>query len=351
VDLFAAPEITSTLIYSGPGSSSFTSAATAWADVAEQLERFAAAHAAITAAIPWSGPSDTAMRAASTAIVEWAQTTAAAATRIGASATAAAASFDTVHATITNPELVFSNRAQLQMLVATNVLGLNAAAIAQTEAEYAEMWARNISAMNTYSAGSNAATSQLQQLADPPDEPAAAAAAPAATTPAASIGSILSGLTSGFAGETFQSFLSSGPWAVPTDVLSLFGGGLWALSPSSPFVNAMNTVAVEAAKVNVAPTAIPAAAAPINEVKVQMGAANDCRGMAVPPSWAQPQQDKPPVTPLVKTPRPPYQTGIPVPPAVPVIAAGRSNQRREPREDPEYGAVSKVLPPHHPSGG
>jgi hypothetical protein len=73
--------------------------------------------------------------------------------------------------------------------------------------------------------------------------------------------------------------------------------------------------------------------------------------MNVPPSWAQPQQQK---EPSIATPIPPehnrFQTGIPFIPAIPVASAGRSSQGRV-REDPEYGHVSKVVPQRHPSGG
>jgi PPE-repeat protein len=47
------------------------------------------------------------------------------------------------------------------------LLGLNSPAIAQKEAEYAEMWAQDVTAMGGYHAGASAAWSQLapvQQL-------------------------------------------------------------------------------------------------------------------------------------------------------------------------------------------
>jgi PPE-repeat protein len=52
------------------------------------------------------------------------------------------------------PPAVAANRAQLAMLVATNFLGQNSAAIAATEAEYGEMWAQDAAAMYEYAAGS-----------------------------------------------------------------------------------------------------------------------------------------------------------------------------------------------------
>jgi PPE-repeat protein len=181
VDVFAPPEVTSTLIYTGAGSASLTAASAAWFAVAAELEQFAADHAAITANLPWLGVSDAAMRAASSNIATWAQTTAAQAALIQTSAAQAAASFETVHATVTPPTVVFANRAQLMQLIATNILGQNTAAIAANEAQYAQMWAANIAAMTTYEATQQQATAPLSVFTAPTSvvNPAAQATNPA----------------------------------------------------------------------------------------------------------------------------------------------------------------------------
>ena len=49
-------------------------------------------------------------------------------------------------------------------LANTNLLGLNSPAIAQKEAEYAEMWAQDVTAMGGYHAGASAAWSQLAAI-------------------------------------------------------------------------------------------------------------------------------------------------------------------------------------------
>ena len=54
------------------------------------------------------------------------------------------------------------------MLVATNVIGQNAAAIAANEAQYGEMWAQDAAAMYGY-AGSSAAATTVQPLTPPPE--------------------------------------------------------------------------------------------------------------------------------------------------------------------------------------
>jgi hypothetical protein len=53
------------------------------------------------------------------------------------------------------PATVVANRAQLVTLVASNLLGHNAPAIAATEAQYAEMWAQDTAAMFGYAASSS----------------------------------------------------------------------------------------------------------------------------------------------------------------------------------------------------
>jgi len=66
------------------------------------------------------------------------------------------------------PLEVAANRAQLAMLVATNVIGQNTAAIAANEAMYAEMWAQDAAAMYGY-AGSSAAASAVKPFTQAPE--------------------------------------------------------------------------------------------------------------------------------------------------------------------------------------
>jgi PPE-repeat protein len=54
---------------------------------------------------------------------------------------------DAGEAFLAHPGQVAANRATLAALVATNLLGQNAPAIASTEAHYAEMWAQDVQAM------------------------------------------------------------------------------------------------------------------------------------------------------------------------------------------------------------
>jgi len=57
--------------------------------------------------------------------------------------------------------LVAVNRAQLVGMVNSNLLGLNAPAIAAVEAEYEQMWAQDVTAMSAYFSGASAVAAQL----------------------------------------------------------------------------------------------------------------------------------------------------------------------------------------------
>jgi hypothetical protein len=65
---------------------------------------------------------------------------------------------------LVHPSAVAANRATLAALVATNLLGQNAPAIASAEAQYAEMWARDVAAMQK-DEGSSSTEAKVQMKA------------------------------------------------------------------------------------------------------------------------------------------------------------------------------------------
>jgi PPE-repeat protein len=154
------PEINSGKIYSGPGSAPLLATGSAWDGLASELRSTAAAYASIIAELRsgWLGPSSTAMLAAATPYIAWLESTAAQAEQTAWQAKAAAAAFEAAFAATVPPPVVEANRLLLALLVATNVLGQNTAAIATTETEYAEMWAQDAGAMYGYAAASEVAT-------------------------------------------------------------------------------------------------------------------------------------------------------------------------------------------------
>ncbi len=188
---FAAlpPEINSGLIYTGPGSAPMLAAAAAWDGLAGELQSAAAAYESVVSGLTgeaWRGPSAVSMTAAITPYLAWMNSTAGQAEQAAVQAKAAATSYETAFAMTVPPAMVAANRAQLMMLVATNLLGQNTAAIAATEAQYAEMWVQDATTMYGYAAAA-AAAAELTPFAPPPQTanpagPAGQAAAVAQST-------------------------------------------------------------------------------------------------------------------------------------------------------------------------
>lgn len=164
------PEINSARMYAGPGSGPLLAAAAAWDALAAQLELFATGYAGTVSALhgeTWSSAASTAMASAAAPYVAWASTTSAQAEQTAGQARAASAAFEGAFAATVPPAMVTANRSLLAILVATNFLGQNAAAIAATEAAYAEMWAQDAAAMYAYAA-SSATAAELTSFDQPP---------------------------------------------------------------------------------------------------------------------------------------------------------------------------------------
>jgi PPE-repeat protein len=164
------PEVNSGLMYAGPGSGPMLAAAAGWDVLAAGLESAASGYSSEVSGLSgqvWSGPTSMLMAAAAAPYVAWLQATGAAAAQTGAQAYAAAAAYEAAFLATVPPPVVAANRAQLMALIATNFLGQNAAAIAATEAEYAEMWAQDAAAMYGYAAAATAA-STLSAFSEPP---------------------------------------------------------------------------------------------------------------------------------------------------------------------------------------
>lgn len=166
---FLPPEINSARIYSGPGPGSLLAAAGSWDAVAAELTSAAEGYGSVITsltAVHWWGPASAAMLATASSFVEWLETTAAQAKQSGNQARAATAAFEQAYAMTIPPAAVAANRVELQALIASNFFGQNTAAIAATEAQYAEMWAQDAAAMYGYATNSAAAT-QLTPFSSP----------------------------------------------------------------------------------------------------------------------------------------------------------------------------------------
>jgi PPE-repeat protein len=192
-------------MYNGPGAGSLAAAATAWQNLATELQSTASSYSSVLSSLtagPWVGPSSLAMASAAAPYVAWMQQTAAQAAQSATQAAEAATAYETAFAAHVPPAMVAENRALLAQLVATNIFGQNTSAIAANEAQYGEFWAQDANAMDTYFASSATAANQLAEFSPAPKttneaaEPMqAAAVTSAASIPAANVASTTAAAT------------------------------------------------------------------------------------------------------------------------------------------------------------
>ena len=163
------PELNSGRMYAGPGVGPMLTAASAWDELANELNSAAEDFESVVSGLtsdPWQGPAAESMAASAAPQTEWLRTTAAQATQAGTQAKAAASAYESAYSMTVPPAEVAANRAQLMTLQATNLLGQNTSAIAANEVEYGEMWAQDVAAMYGY-AGSAKTASQVTPFTSP----------------------------------------------------------------------------------------------------------------------------------------------------------------------------------------
>ncbi|OIN82613.1 PPE family protein [Mycobacterium malmoense] len=331
------PEVNSARIYSGPGSTSLTAAASAWNSLAAELNSAALGYDNIVTQLSseeWLGPASASMATAVQPYVEWMTTTATQAEQAATQAQAAAAAYEATFASIVPPPVIAANRAELAQATASNLLGQNNGIIAQLEAQYAEFWAQDAAAMYNY-AGSSASASKVTPYTAAPAiaNPAAATTQVAATasTPAASIqqslqsflGQITSQLqnlaspsgTSSLVSQLSSSnplltevwFLLSGQTTLPTSVATFLTGynnfsSFFYNTEGLPYFSVgMGNFGIQMAKTLgaiTAPAAAAAAAVPkglpglggllggAGGAAAHLGSATSIGKLSVPVSWA-----------------------------------------------------------------
>src|SRR6202044_3581802 len=164
------PELNSSLMYSGAGSGPLMAAASAWDEVAADLESAAASYQSVLAQLTgtsWLGPTSARMAAATAPYVDWLAGTAGQAAQTSAQARFAAAAYESAFPGTIPPAVIPANRALVAALGATNFLGQNTPAIAATEAQYMEMWFQDGLTMDTYATVAQQAGGLPQQTPAP----------------------------------------------------------------------------------------------------------------------------------------------------------------------------------------
>ncbi|OSC18416.1 hypothetical protein B8W69_29440, partial [Mycobacterium vulneris] len=219
------PEFNSARMYAGPGSESFTTAASAWNAIAAELQSAALSYQNVVTQLSseeWTGTASAAMAQAAAPYAEWLSTTAAQAEQAATQANAASAAFEAAFASVVPPPVIAANRALVQQLTQTNVIGQNTGAIAQLEAQYGEYWAQDAGAMYTYAGQSSTATQQTPfknapEVTNPSGQATQSAAVTNATSNSTAtntskvLNSLAQGGTTNSTNSTITPSTSSGP--------------------------------------------------------------------------------------------------------------------------------------------
>ncbi|MCU0208287.1 PPE family protein, partial [Mycobacterium tuberculosis] len=161
------PEINSARMYAGPGSASLVAAAQMWDSVASDLFSAASAFQSVVWGLTvgsWIGSSAGLMVAAASPYVAWMSVTAGQAELTAAQVRVAAAAYETAYGLTVPPPVIAENRAELMILIATNLLEQNTPAIAVNEAAYSQMWGQDAEAMYGYAATAATATATATLL-------------------------------------------------------------------------------------------------------------------------------------------------------------------------------------------
>ena len=168
------PELNSARMYTGAGLGPILAAAAAWDGLTTDLGLAASTFESVISGLAggrWQGPASVAMASAAVPYIGWLTAAAGRAGQTAAEARAAAGAFEAAQAATVHPAMVAANRAARAWLMASNLLGQNAPAIAAAEAEYEQMWAQDVAAMVSYLGEASEVAAQLtpwrQSLAMP----------------------------------------------------------------------------------------------------------------------------------------------------------------------------------------
>lgn len=378
---FVPPEINSARMYAGPGLASLLAAAGSWDALSAELASTAESYESVLAGLglQWTGPAAESMAYSAARYMGWLQATAEQTKQTAMQARTAAAAYEQAYAMTVPPPVIAANRTLLASLVATNIVGQNTAAIADTEAQYSDFWAQDTAAMAGYSASSTAATTQLPRFATAnksTDESGVSAQNAAVATANTNAGAAKvaaqtfspmstdptgSGITTG--DITYLDASTSGNSAFRV-LDAIQGTGLGFSAPYnmeqfvSGIIGAENNLGILAKPGAAAANLAPAIAAPalrgataglgggLGNVTATLSHAGTIGPMSVPASWAAPTSTHiSPLEPAGFTTIPgteePMASGYPGYPGMPGGGAARSAGAGVP---PRYGVRLTVMP-------
>ena len=281
-------------IYAGPGAASWHESATAWRNLAQEVNHFIAQHEAIIANVKseWQGKSADAMTAASDAISAWTQQTAAILEATAEQQELVAELFDWVRFAVVPPANIMANRTLLQHLIMTNILGINLPQIMEVEMEYAQMWVTDQIVMQTYTARAAAAVASVPQFSP------LNIFLPGTDQNTSGLAGLLN-LLSGSTNSSFGTFINS-----PIYTNSLIGSSIFTPGNTiGPFLGLLagqqlGTLSADSMVPYANTPTCPSPISPIDifpplasqSVAAKLGVGSPLGRLTTPPSWAKPVQ-------------------------------------------------------------
>lgn len=299
------PEINSARMYSGPGAGPLLAAAGSWDALSAELHNTAESYGAVLSGLTrlhWRGPAAQSMSTTAARYATWLTCTAEQAMQTARQARAAAAAYELAYAMTVPPAAVTANRDQLAALVATNFFGQNTAAIAATEAQYAEYWAQDATAMYGYAA-SSAATTRLTPFNSPRpttnQDAASAQDAAVARAVNSTASNLLAQNTSG-AGAPTNSTSAPADFDFTDGALALFAStdnmaslesfpqDIIGACRSAGLLPGSRALPAVSAPLPALATATPNVGRGLGAVSATLGGAGSIGSMSVPAGWAGP---------------------------------------------------------------
>lgn len=164
------PEFNAAKLYTGPGPGSMLAAARKWSELARDLsaaaESIGAALGALTGA--WRGPAAIRMTEAAASYWAWLVGVSKLAEATASRHRSAARAYQSARFLMVPPAVIADNVAKRALLIQNNLLGLNAAAIASSDAKYMQYWVQNAWAMNAYADDASGDMSLLTPFPEAP---------------------------------------------------------------------------------------------------------------------------------------------------------------------------------------
>ncbi|ALL56262.1 PPE family protein [Mycobacterium haemophilum] len=165
------PEIISAKMYTGAGPDSMFAAAAEWENTCYAMRDTVGPLAAAVAVLQeqWLGASAIGMAEAAAPYRQWLDVLCWQIYRTAEQAYRLVEAYSDARQMVVSPEAIAWNRTQFQALIAADMFGENASAIAAVENQYHRFWAWNVKVMEAYAAAVADRLSKITPWPEPPE--------------------------------------------------------------------------------------------------------------------------------------------------------------------------------------